>query len=141
MKIDRRFPLFALITTTNTRQQTTHNIHEIVNLPSWFINQTTSCFNVETAEPFQRDVWKITNETDSFRVEQRELEGLDTAKPALLSGEEESKPAASPESTSDHETESEPNIDEPKPMAPKKIESSNNNVDLVPTSKVPSLSN
>ncbi len=63
-------------------------------------------------------------------MEQRESEGLDTAKPALLSGEEESKPAASPESTSDPETESEPaNIDEPKPMAPKKIESSNNNVD------------
>jgi hypothetical protein len=52
--------------------------------------------------------------------EQRESEGLDTAKPAL--SEEGSKPAASPESTSEPETESEPNIDKPKPTAPKKIE-------------------
>jgi hypothetical protein len=39
MKIERRFPLFALITTTNTQQQTTHNVHEIVGLSSWFIYQ------------------------------------------------------------------------------------------------------
>jgi hypothetical protein len=56
-------------------------------------------------------------------VEQKESEGLDTAKPAL--SEEESKPA-SPESTTEPETASKPNIDKPKPMAPKTVKSSNN---------------
>ncbi len=42
-------------------------------------NVDLSCVNVESAEPFQLDIRKVTNQTDSSGFEQRESEGLDTA--------------------------------------------------------------